>query len=173
MKKKIFAALLLFISVSFWGCVGRAPADDGAAAFQFSLNDMSGQNVKLADFKDKKEVLLFFWTTTCPFCNIAMKSLMQDYPSLKKDNIEVLAMDIDETKRRVERFFGSDKPAFKVLFDEGGDVARLYGIAGIPTYILVGKDGKIKGRSHRLNDVIETKKAEIIQGSQETTEAGQ
>ena len=38
---------------------------------------------------------------------------------------------------------------YKVLLDEDGEVARTYGVRGMPTQILIDKDGKILSRGSR------------------------
>ena len=42
-----------------------------------------------------------------------------------------------------------------VVIDKGGDVARRYGVVGIPTAILLDKGGNVRYRGHGVPDNIE------------------
>jgi hypothetical protein len=56
----------------------------------------------------------------------------------------LVAVSADESWEPVKRFFGDDPPAFEVLLDEGGELARKYGTTMFPeTYVI--RDGKIIG----------------------------
>ena len=39
---------------------------------------------------------------------------------------------------------------YKILFDESGMVSQQYGIMGIPTHIVIDKDGKVIARFNQL-----------------------
>jgi len=117
---------------------------------KFVLSDLKEKKIALADYLGKQDILILFWTTWCPFCRQAIKELTYTYPQLKNKNIEVLAIDIDETATRVERFISGLNPDFKILLDEGGDLAGMYKVIGIPSYVLVDKNGYIQYQGNRL-----------------------
>ena len=68
------------------------------------LNDLSGQAVDISSYKGKP-VVLFFWTTWCPYCRQELKKLNQQYPLMVKEGIVILGVNVNETENKVRRFF--------------------------------------------------------------------
>jgi peroxiredoxin len=100
-------------------------------------------------------VLLFFWTTWCPYCLQKVKFLNEEYLTLEKNNIALLAINAGEARKLVARLAGKAEIMYKVLLDERGSVSEDYRIGGVPTFILIDKEGKIryKGNSYPQSDI--------------------
>lgn len=109
----------------------------------FSLLDTRHDEITLSDYKDKHPVLLFFWTTWCPFCQKEIRILNDQYGGLIKDGFEVFAVNVGERSSTVENFASSYYLSFRVLLDREGVVAAKYAILGVPTYVLIDKHGSI------------------------------
>jgi len=109
----------------------------------FSLQDTQDNTVSLSDYKDKHAVLLVFWTTWCPFCRKELVSLKNRYPELKKDGVELLAVNVGEGVEKVERFIKPYNFPFPILLDQETSVSRAFGIMGVPSYILIDKKSEI------------------------------
>jgi hypothetical protein len=43
--------------------------------------------------------------------------------------------------------------AFPVLLDRKGSVAKAYKVVGVPTYVLIGRDGRIAFRGFEIPEV--------------------
>ena len=114
---------------------------------QFSLLDLKGNEINLSDFKDKP-VILFFWTTWCPFCRKELKVLKDIHPDLLKEGWELLVINVGESTYKVDNFLKNYALTFKVLLDQGTAVARAYDILGVPTYILIDQKGEIVFKGH-------------------------
>ena len=110
----------------------------------FRLVDINGETVNLENFKNKKSLILIFWTTWCPYCRRAIQNLNQQYSQLESLDIEVLAINIMEKSSRVKLFLSSFPVQFRVLLDEEGKLAEFYNLIGVPTYILIDKQGEVK-----------------------------
>ena len=63
---------------------------DKSTAPDFKLKDLDQITVELASFKNKEPVVVFFWTTWCPYCQKALKGIAQKISDLKKEGVEVL-----------------------------------------------------------------------------------
>ena len=107
------------------------------------LYNLEGGEVRLSDFKGKP-LLLWFWTTWCPYCREAIPDLNNVYPELKSEGIELLAVNVDETKEKISRFIKHYPIDFNILQDKGARCVFSYGVIGVPTYILVDKNGKVR-----------------------------
>jgi len=114
------------------------------------LNSLTGSEVSLDDYKGKQPLVLFFWTTWCPYCREEIKQLNLMEAQLKQKGISVFAVDVGEPGYKVARFFQDFPVNFQVLLDKEGLLASDQGIAGVPTYILFNKSGKEVSRGYAL-----------------------
>ncbi len=109
----------------------------------FELSSMDGTVIKLSETRDKN-VILNFWYTECVFCVTEMPDLqkLQDaYP----DNLQVLAVNVGESKEVIQTFMDENNLSLTVLLDEDMQVAYDYGIRSFPTTIALNKKGEVVG----------------------------
>jgi peroxiredoxin len=137
---------------------GAAPASGASTGVtewvDFTLPDTSGRQVSLGPFIGKKPVLLVFWATWCPHCNesVPVINRMHTEPPTS-ERLTILALDFMESREKVTAFIASKKVAFPVLLDGSGSVARKYRVVGIPTYVLIDRDGKVVYRDHEIPEI--------------------
>ena len=123
-----------------------SPTDlEGKAAPAVSLETLDGKDVKLADMKGKV-VLVDFWATWCSHC---LKSLphvqeMSRDKALAAKGLVVWAVNAREAPEKVTPFMQQNKYSFTVPMDAGGDVMKSYHVTGIPTTVVIGRDGTVK-----------------------------
>lgn len=122
----------------------RMPAPD------FTLSDMNGVSFSLGSLRGRKPALILFWTTWCPYCRKAMKTLDERYGDLEAQGIEVLAVNVGEPAAKAAGFMKAHQSVYRVLLDESGGVAHSYGLMGVPTYVLVNKDGETVFHDNQL-----------------------
>ena len=118
----------------------------------FTLPALDGQPVTLNQFLGRKPVLLFFWATWCPECEEAIPSINALHAGNLGGKVQILGVDYRESREKVSAAVKSRHVRYPVLLDGSGKVALAYGVAGIPTYILVSREGKIVFRDHALPD---------------------
>jgi peroxiredoxin len=114
----------------------------GAYAPDFELVDISGNIVRLSDFRGQP-VLINFWATWCPPCLLEMPGIQSRYET-HYPNLVVLAIDVGEDKEVVEAYSQYVNLPFNPLVDTNTDVARLYQIRGNPTSFFIDAEGIIK-----------------------------
>jgi len=145
-------ALLIFTIVSFSSaaCMQAQDLDikEPNLAPDFKLWDLNQNTFTLSSYKGKQAVLLFFWTTWCPFCRSELKLLNQMYPELVNDGLEVSAINVGEHVYKVVNFIRSYQLNYRVLLDTDTKVAHSFEVLGVPTYVLVGKKGNIVFTGH-------------------------
>jgi peroxiredoxin len=157
--KKIFSIVLPLILVqNFLFAASPLQAKTGELAINFNLLDLEDQEISLSEFRGMP-VILFFWTTWCPFCREELKQLNLMHRELSENGMEVLAINVEERAEKVQRFIQRYPFSYKVLLDKDATVARDYGILGVPTYIFIDKESRIVSYSHyfpqeKYNDII-------------------
>lgn len=63
------------------------------------------------------------------------------------DEFELLAITTDEQRDAIKGFVRSLGLTFPVLMDDTKDVSAAFGVRGLPTTVLIGKDGRILARA--------------------------
>ncbi|HEX9204909.1 MAG TPA: TlpA disulfide reductase family protein [Candidatus Deferrimicrobiaceae bacterium] len=134
------------------GAAASPPAGGPGAGSppDFTLPSLDGQPVTLNQFLGKKPVLLVFWATWCPECKAAIPEINSLHGGPLSGKLQILGLDFRESREKVAAAVKSRDIRYPVLLDEKGKVARAYGVVGIPTYVLIGRDGKVAYREHVL-----------------------
>lgn len=156
--KKITSKILLVVAVIILvalspGYKGQAEGFNplmpdnsaGTKAPDFTLKDISGKEVSLSSFKGKP-VLLNFWATWCPYCRKERAHLDAVYKEYKDKGLIVLSVSTDNSVNTVREFLKKVPAGFIVLSDNDGRVASLYNISGLPSSLLINREGIIKNR---------------------------
>jgi peroxiredoxin len=122
-------------------------ADAKRANLDFTMKDMTGKDVHLADYKGKV-ILLDFWATWCGPCKYEIPSFVELQDQYGKDGFQVLGVSVDDTPEKLAPFAQQYKMNYPVLQGLGhNDVQDAYGpIWGIPISVLISRDGKICGK---------------------------
>lgn len=148
MVKKIFILIFLFFfTPGFLFCAAPPAKEAVLSASEFTLSDLEGREISLSDFRGKPVVLLF-WAISCFVCRQNLQELNGFYPELSAEGIKLLAINIYEPPAAVKRFADRHGLAYSVLLDEDAAVADKYGIIGIPTYIIINKEGRVVFQDH-------------------------
>lgn len=118
----------------------------------FELTTLTGETVKLSDYKGKK-VILNFWATWCPPCKVEMPFMESYYGKYKEsENVEILAVNMTNMERgrseTVKGFVDEHKLTFPILMDEDGGVTELYKVLAYPTTFIINTEGVITDRGN-------------------------
>jgi thiol-disulfide isomerase/thioredoxin len=114
---------------------------------------LSGKEVTLEQVTTSPKVILFLWTTWCPYCRKEIARLESDFPNIAKGT-EFYSVNIAENRSTVEEFVKktnlSAKVANGILLDSEGRLAQTYSVVGIPTFLVL-KKGKVVYSDHVLD----------------------
>ena len=127
--------------LKLFGATTSKPNLAGKPAPGFEVKSLAGETFSLAALKGKT-VLLDFWATWCGPCRKSMPVLEKISRELKNSDLLILGVNTGEERDVVEEFLKKtplDYPA--VLSGESG--IESYGVTAYPTFILIGRDGKI------------------------------
>ncbi|TAL22253.1 MAG: TlpA family protein disulfide reductase [Nitrospirae bacterium] len=147
--KKIFsiiviASLLIFASScqKKEGEVEVAPPSKGDIAPDFTLKQINGKAVSLADYKGKV-VLVEFWATWCPPCKELAPILNEIHKRYKDKGLVILALvSEDEGEEAITSFIKEQGITYTVVLADQ-QTTRRYGISGIPASFVINKEGRV------------------------------
>ncbi len=153
------AALLL---VSWVGCSPEGSKDARAElrpAPDFTLEELAGGQVSLADLRGKT-VVLDFWATWCPPCEFQVPSLNAFYDAHRDDSdVAVYGISVDTEGREVVDVWVGEKEVRYPILLGGDDLARRFGAVGFPTLIVVAPDGSVHSQHVGLIEIDELEEA--------------
>jgi thiol-disulfide isomerase/thioredoxin len=144
----------------------RAPSgllEIGSDAPDFALPDPEGNLISLKDLRGKI-VALDFWATWCGPCRMAMPGVQRLHEKFKDEPVKVFGVNCHERSKQVKpaEFVRKQGYTYPLLL-EGDKVALQYKARGIPTFYLIGPDGKILHAYRGLNREAEIETEELIQ----------
>jgi peroxiredoxin len=153
--KAIFFMLILAISMFGLGCKADSQSmRKRDLAGDFTLETIDGEKVVLSDILKEKETILIFWATWCPYCRNELLRMDKFYAE-NKAKVEVIAIDIEESKQKVESFIRGKEIYYPVVIDSDGSVAQLYKVRGVPTIVVVNRGSRIIHFGHSTENMID------------------
>jgi peroxiredoxin len=147
----IAVCVLLGVSIVS-GAYAQAAAGTVTASggLDFTRADLAGNAHTLSSYRDKQPVLLFFWTTWCPFCLEKLKEMNRKYAVFEKDGVVFWAVNAGERRSSVERLVRTYDIKYTVLIDEEGTVSDDFRVLGVPTFVLIDKKGAIRYKGNEF-----------------------
>lgn len=148
----------VFLSLFLAG-MAKSPPLVGGPAPLFELETVDGQIIKLSDLKGKF-VILNFWATWCVPCTKEMPEFQKAHQLLEDNNVEIIAINLGETKKKVDKFIQDYRLSFPVLLDKFGNVSEQYKVIGLPVTYFISPDGIIRDKicgGGITKEIIETK----------------
>ncbi|MDZ4254893.1 MAG: TlpA disulfide reductase family protein [Sulfuritalea sp.] len=123
---------------------GMSPLAGVPPAPTLALPDMDDKIIDLARYRGKL-VLVNFWATWCPPCRKEFPSLGRVRKLFKPTEFEVIAVNVGEDPETVFSFAGA--PDFPVLFDRDSQAMARWSIKGLPTTLVVDRQGRLALRA--------------------------
>ena len=115
----------------------------GKEAPDFTLESLDGAALSLSSYRGRP-VVLYFWATWCSYCVEGFPHLIELYSRFREEGLEVLAIDILESRDRVAQAASELGLPFPVLLDANARASKLYAVRATPTYVFIDRAGAVR-----------------------------
>lgn len=137
----VFAVLTTLLAVP------RAAADADALLNQpapaWTLKDLEGKAVSLADYKGKL-VVIDFWATWCGPCRMEIPGYIELQKKYGKDGLVIIGVSLDQKgPAHVKKFVEKNGINYPVVMSTDALITTYGDFTSIPTTFLVDRSGKV------------------------------
>ena len=123
----------------------RELAAVGKPVKDFTLKDSNGNLWKLSDLQGKV-VFINFWATWCVTCKAEMADKTKLYDMLQGEPFQMLGVLFRDDPGNLPDYFKNNVVSSPTLIDPDNELAKLYGITGVPETFILDKEGILRER---------------------------
>ena len=102
---------------------------------------VTGETVSVTELRGRV-VLVHFWATWCGECRPEMSLFERLHQDFAAQGLTVLGINIRDETPRIQRYAKDLGLTYPLVLDPEGVIAKAYGVIGLPTTFLVGRDGR-------------------------------
>ena len=118
----------------------------GDTAPAFSSQMVDGAAVEFPAAYAGKPLVIRFWADWCKYCAGEMKGIEQVYQRHKDRDLRIVAINAGQDKAAINAFIAKVGFTYPALLDETSDIARRYGVVGLPTTYFIDAQGVVRGK---------------------------
>ncbi|MFM7844166.1 MAG: redoxin family protein [Planctomycetota bacterium] len=116
-------------------------------------NTVEGQPLKWEAYRGKV-VIVDFWATWCGPCIRELPNVKAMYEKHHQKGFDIVGISLDADLGALTDFLEKNPLPWTTLAGEGTqELATKYGVRGIPTLMLVDREGKVVAVSHRIEEL--------------------
>ena len=90
-------------------------------------------------------VLLNFWATWCLECRPEMPAFERLHRDFTAQGLSVIGINAREATSMIREYGKEHRLSFPLVVDPSGKINSAYGVIGLPTTFLIGRDGRAVG----------------------------
>ena len=149
----IAAAIAIGLTAKFYFADSRAPGGGfgfsggpatlaGAPAQSYTIANLDGKQDSLANYRGKV-VLLNLWASWCAPCRSETPALEKLYNDDRARGLVVIGVDQGESASAAAGFVKEMALTYPILIDEHQQYGNTYAAVGLPTTLIITRDGHI------------------------------
>ncbi len=116
-------------------CNNPAPA--------FTLTDLKGNNISLADYAGKV-VILDFWAVWCGPCRMEIPGFIELQNKYSSDGLVVIGVSLDRERSKVPGFVDKQGINYPIIYADQSIITAYGNPTSIPTTFIIDRNGCIK-----------------------------
>ncbi len=113
---------------------------------EFQGQTIEGRTASLASQRGKV-VLVNFWATWCQECRPEMPMFEQLHREFAAQGLSVIGVNTREGTAAIRAYANELRLTFPLVLDQKGNIYAAYGVVGLPTTFLIGRDGRAVARA--------------------------
>ena len=124
----------------------KSESPSAGKEFTAELTTLDGKTLSLPKDTLGKVVLIDFWASWCPPCHKAVPHMKHLYEKYKGKDFIMVGISLDENKNALKKFIADKNLGWIQTYSGKGwsdPTVKKYGIDGIPSVWVIGKDGKV------------------------------
>lgn len=144
-SRRTFLTGLLAASV-----VGCGPGEPQDPPLDFNVN-ADGEDFLVS--KHRGEVVYIdFWATWCGPCRDSFPWMAEMQTKYQADGLKIIALSLDTDHDLAREFAEELKANFTIGFDDKGEIADLFKVKGMPTSVLLSREGRLISKHEGFNE---------------------
>jgi len=136
--------------------------DAGEMAPNVELMGANGEVVRLP-LQAGKVLYVDFWASWCGPCRQSFPWMNAMQEKYKSKGLQIIGINLDQQANAAEKFLAQNPAKFTILFDPKGISPRTYGVKGMPTSVLIGRDGKVIQHHAGFNETSREQLEQLLQ----------
>ena len=108
---------------------------------QFSGSTLDARQLSMTEYRGTV-VVLTFWASWCLECRVDMPALERLQREFSSRGLAIIGVNARENKDAVGHYAKELGLTFPLVLDRDGKINALYGVIGLPTTFVVGRDGR-------------------------------
>jgi peroxiredoxin len=108
---------------------------------QFSGSTLDARQLSMTEYRGTV-IVLTFWASWCLECRVEMPALERLQREFSSRGLAIIGVNARENKEAVGRHAKELGLTFPLVLDPDGKINALYGVIGLPTTFVVGRDGR-------------------------------
>ncbi|MGA3055340.1 MAG: redoxin domain-containing protein [Candidatus Korobacteraceae bacterium] len=154
MRKAVLIVVAIILAIAIYEVSRRSSAHSKpggpvsavhSVAPDFSLQDLNGQPLALADYRGKV-VLLDFWATWCAPCLDEIPHFVALQNEYREQGLQVIGISMDDGPKPVRDFYQRFKMNYPVALGTEKLAQAYGGVLGLPVTFLIGRDGQVAAK---------------------------
>ena len=93
-----------------------------------------------------KVIVVDFWASWCVPCRRSFPWLNSMQARYATDGLVIIGVNVDREREAADDFLRHIPADFEILFDSEATLAKEFGVQGMPSSFVIGRDGTIKAR---------------------------
>ena len=147
MRKFLLTLLVFFfVGATVWMCGCKKSESAAGKEFTAELTTLDGKTLSIPMDTRGKVVVVDFWASWCPPCAELIPHMKQLHEKYKGKDVVIVGISIDKDKNALKKFIADKNINWVQTYSGKGwddPTVQRYGIDGIPSVWVIGKDGKI------------------------------